>query len=67
MNDTNTEVSATEVIMGAAAISKALGGLTRRQVYNLVENGTLPVIKLGNAVAIRKVKLIQYLEQLEAA
>lgn len=56
----------TELLMGASAIAAALS-IPRRKVYAMAENGTIPTIKVGGTVAIRKKRLVEWLASLEAA
>lgn len=55
-----------ELLTGAAQIADALN-VPRRKVYAMIEAGTIPTIKIGGTVAIRKAKLASWLESLEAA
>lgn len=43
-----------EDLLPGADAAAAYTGLTRRQVYNLVEAGRLPVVKLGRKLFFRK-------------
>ena len=55
-----------ELIIGARAIADALS-LPRRRIYELIDAGQIPTIKVGGSVAIRKVKLLEWVKSLEAA
>lgn len=54
-----------EMIVGARKIGEALG-LSPRRIYELADRGELPTVKLGGSLAVRKAKLLEYLESLEA-
>ncbi|URK88018.1 helix-turn-helix domain-containing protein [Rhizobium sp. RCAM05350] len=56
----------TEVLMGADAIATAMG-IPRRKVYAMIQSRTIPTIKIGGTVALRKAKLAEWLMALEAA
>lgn len=48
----------TDLIKGAKAVETETGGLiTQRQVYHMVENGRLPVIRKGRAMYFRRSEL----------
>ncbi|MGV1775378.1 helix-turn-helix domain-containing protein [Agrobacterium fabrum] len=55
-----------EMIVGARKIGEALG-LSSRRIYELADRGELPTVKLGGSLAVRKAKLLEFLESLEAA
>lgn len=55
-----------EMIVGAKNIGAAIG-VPAKRIYEMVERGTIPVIRLGGGLAIRKTKLAEWIEQLEAA
>ncbi len=55
-----------EMIVGARKIGEAMG-LSSRRIYELVDRGELPAVKLGGSLAIRKTKLLGFLEGLEVA
>lgn len=47
-----------DLIKGAKAVEMETGGLiTQRQVYHMVENGRLPVIRMGRAMYFRRSEL----------
>lgn len=47
-----------DLIKGAKAVEDETGGLiTKRQVYHMVENGRLPVIRKGRAMFFRRSEL----------
>lgn len=49
-----------DLIKGAKAVEDETGGLiTQRQVYHMVENGRLPVIRKGRAMFFRRSELEQ--------
>jgi excisionase family DNA binding protein len=58
-------MSELEMIVGAKNIAATIG-LPARRVYELAETGAMPTIKIGGSIAIRKTKLAQWIEQLEA-
>lgn len=48
----------TDLIKGAKAVEAETGGvITQRQVYHMVENGMLPVIRKGRAMYFRRSEL----------
>lgn len=48
----------TDLIKGAKAVETETGGLiTQRQVYHMVENGRLPVIRKGRTMYFRRSEL----------
>ena len=55
-----------EMIVGAKNIATVLG-IPSRRVYEMADKGTIPVIKFGGSIAIRKTKLAAWIEELEAA
>lgn len=55
-----------EMIVGARKIGEALG-LPSRRIYEMGDRGELPIVKLGGSLAIRKVKLLEFLEGLESS
>jgi len=47
-----------DLIVGAKAASEFMGGIvTPRNIYNLVENGMIPVIRKGKRLYFRKSEL----------
>jgi excisionase family DNA binding protein len=47
-----------DLIKGAKAVEVETGGLiTQRQVYHMIENGRLPVIRKGRAMYFRRSEL----------
>lgn len=49
---------ANDLIKGAKAVEVETGGtITARQVYHMVENGHLPVIRKGRAMYFRRSEL----------
>lgn len=49
---------ATDLIKGAKAVETETGGMiSQRQVYHLVENGHLPVIRKGRSMYFRRSEL----------
>lgn len=47
-----------DLIKGAKAVEDETGGLiTQRQVYHMVENGLLPVIRKGRSMYFRRSEL----------
>lgn len=47
-----------DLIKGAKAVERETGGMiTRRQVYHLVEQGHLPVIRKGRSMYFRRSEL----------
>ena len=49
---------ANDLIKGAKAVERETGGMiTRRQVYHLVEQGHLPVIRKGRSMYFRRSEL----------
>lgn len=70
-NTINTSIEAAngslELLVGASAIAKALG-LTARRIYEMSDKKELPgLIKLGSSIAIRRQRLAEWLDGLEAA
>ena len=55
-----------ELIVGAKAIAAILNVAPRR-LYEMVDQGHIPTIKIGSSVAIRKSKLVAWISALEAA
>lgn len=55
-----------EMLVGAKNIGAAMG-VSAKRIYDMTEAGQFPAIKLGGSIAIRKAKLLEYLEGLEAA
>ena len=48
----------TDLIKGAKGVEAETGGIiTARQVYHMVENGLLPVIRKGRAMYFRRSEL----------
>ncbi len=49
---------ATDLIKGAKAVERETGGMiTQRQVYHLVEQGLIPVIRKGRTMYFRRSEL----------
>lgn len=49
-----------DLIKGAKAVEIETGGIIKqRQVYHMVENGRLPVIRMGRAMYFRRSELEQ--------
>lgn len=47
-----------DLIKGAKAVESETGGvITQRQVYHMVENGQLPVIRKGRSMYFRRSEL----------
>lgn len=66
---TSFAVSATsdvELLVGARAIGAAMG-VSAKRIYDMTEAGQFPAVKLGGSIAIRKAKLLEFLEGLETA
>lgn len=55
-----------EMIVGARKIGEALG-LPSRRIYDMADRGELPTVKLGGSLAIRKAKLLEFVQGLETA
>jgi len=48
----------TDLIKGAKGVEVETGGvITQRQVYHMIENGRLPVIRMGRAMFFRRSEL----------
>ena len=58
---------AEDLLFGAAAIAEFIYGdkRKRRQVYHLVQSGSLPVFKMGNQVCARKSTVLLWVEEME--
>ncbi len=54
----------TEIIVGAKQIAAATG-LPPRRIYALVDQGKLPILKIGASIGIRRSKLAEWIESLE--
>lgn len=54
-----------EMLVGAKNIGAAMG-VSAKRIYDMTEAGQFPAIKLGGSIAIRKAKLLEFLESLEA-
>lgn len=54
----------TQMIVGAKNIA-AETGLSPRRIYALVDQGKIPVLKIGSSIAIRRASLAAWLEGLE--
>ena len=56
-----------DLLEGAAAIAAFVWGpkANRRKAYHAIENGWLPVFRLGNRVYARKSKLLAHIEAQE--
>lgn len=66
--DTSYEIAnrSLELLVGASAIATALG-LTARRIYEMSDKKELPgLIKIGSSIAIRRKRLAEWLETLEA-
>jgi excisionase family DNA binding protein len=61
---TSTYIVADDVLNGANEIARFLG-ISRRSVYHYIENGELPVFRLGSKLCARKSTLIRHIEALE--
>ncbi len=55
-----------EMLVGAKNIGAAMG-LSAKRIYDMTEAGQFPAIKLGGSIAIRKAKLLEFLEGLESS
>lgn len=55
-----------EMIVGAKQIGAAMG-VSAKRIYDMTEAGQFPAVKLGGSIAIRKAKLLEFLEGLETA
>lgn len=55
-----------EMIVGAKAIGGILG-VPPKRIYEMVERKTIPVVRFGGSIAIRRQRLAEWIEQLEAA
>lgn len=55
-----------EMLVGAKNIGAAMG-VSAKRIYDMTEAGQFPAVKLGGSIAIRKAKLLEFLESLEAA
>ena len=53
-----------DFLYGAKSIAAHLG-MTEKAVYHLIEEGRLPVFKIGRRVAARRSRLQQHFEKLE--
>lgn len=63
-----TEQSAPpDILKGAAAIAAFLFGSAtrRREVYHLVEKGSIPTFKLGSTICARRSTLTTWIAQME--
>ena len=63
-NDNDNQAG--DLLIGAKAIGEALG-ITRRQVFHLIEKSLLPTFRLGASVAARRSTLMKWLTEQEAA
>jgi excisionase family DNA binding protein len=54
----------TQMIVGAKNIA-AETGLSPRRIYALVDQGKIPVLKIGSSIAIRRASLATWLDGLE--
>ncbi|MBK8210349.1 MAG: helix-turn-helix domain-containing protein [Rhodospirillales bacterium] len=63
--DVDTDSLADDLLYGAEAIANYLG-LSRRQVYNLIENRAIPVSKLGSLYVGRRSTYRQMFDEREA-
>ena len=52
-------------LTGARAIAEFLG-MTPRQVFHRVEDGTLPVFRMGKSICARPATLREWIERLES-
>ena len=61
-----TQGGDSELLSGAKAIAAFLG-LSERQVFHRVEDGTLPVFRMGRTICARPARLRQWIVEREAA
>lgn len=59
-------MNSSELIVGARAIAEAIG-LTPKRVYDMHEARELPTVKIGKSVAIRRTRLAEFINGLEAS
>lgn len=55
-----------DLLIGAKAVADALG-ITRRQVFHMIEKKMIPTFRLGSSVAARRSTLSKWLEEHEKA
>lgn len=53
-----------DLLIGAKAIGQALG-ITRRQVFHLIEKQLIPTFRLGASVAARRSTLMKWLAEID--
>lgn len=61
-----TKTIADDVLQGAEPIAAFLG-LSARQLYHLVQQGALPVFRLGATICARKSTLLKWIAEQEGA
>lgn len=53
-----------ELIIGAKQIAAAIG-ITPRRVYALADKGSLPTLKIGSTIAMRRDRIAEWIKSLE--
>ncbi|MBU2483890.1 MAG: DNA-binding protein [Alphaproteobacteria bacterium] len=66
MNHDNDNNQPGDLLIGAKAVGEALG-ISRRQVFHLIEKQLIPTFRLGSSVAARRSTLMRWLAAQEAA
>lgn len=64
-NNLPTLVLADDMLYGADAIADYLG-MRRRRVYHAVEQGHIPVLRIGQLICARKSRLLKWIGEMEA-